>query len=201
MVSEIRLGACVQELLENHWGFDAVDLGFPSIAACRAIVLQTTAGLFGYHMSSSHLTAAARAIDFANYVHNHAQWVAGAGQMLYVICYTEKPITGYGANALSEWKAEAQVFAAALTHTGRRMGYGLSPAHGGLSSYVRVTQSVGMPIVAVAPWDDHAGYIVRAQTAPTANHSWRGQQLPRSIITAVNIPSPPLKQVNVQSLD
>lgn len=189
------------ELLENHWGFDAAQLGFPSIAACRAVVLQTPAGLFGYHMSSGHTAAAARAQDFATWLHAHGSWVAGSGLYLYCVTYTEQPVTGYGVNSLGEWKAEAQAFATALGFGGRRMGYSLSPAHGAHSSYVRVDQAVGMAAISVAPWDDHAAYITRGSQAPTVNHGWRGQQIAKPIVTAVAMPSPPLKRINLQALD
>lgn len=190
------------ELLENHWGYDPAQLGFPSIAACRAVVLQTPTGLFGYHMSSGHTAAAARAADFANYVTNHTPAAPAAGTFLFVVTYTEKPVTGYGVDSLAEWKAEALVFANALVgFAGRRMGYSLSPANGAHSSYVRFLHNVGMAEIKTAAWDDHAAYIVRGNQGPAANHGWRGQQLPRDLITAVNIPGATLKKANPQMLD
>lgn len=33
----------------NHVGFDREALGFPSVLGCQAVVLQTRAGLFGFH--------------------------------------------------------------------------------------------------------------------------------------------------------
>ncbi|KPF79321.1 hypothetical protein IP88_02135 [alpha proteobacterium AAP81b] len=191
------------ELSEHHLGYDAAQLGFPSIAACRAIVLQTPTGLFGVHVASAHTNAAARAAEFAQFVTNHTPTAPAAATYLFVVAYTEKPITGYDeGRMLTQWKAEAKAFADALVgFTGRRMGYSLSPANGAMSSYVRYTHNVGMATIETAAWDDHAAYLVRGSHTPTANWTWRGQQVPRNIITAVNIPGGSLKRVNPQSLD
>ena len=39
-------------LAENQYGFSTTSLGFPSISACRAIVYQTSRGLYGFHQAS-----------------------------------------------------------------------------------------------------------------------------------------------------
>ncbi len=190
------------ELLENHWAFDPLQIGFPSIAACRAIVLQTPTGLYGFHMSSSFKDAAARALDFRNFVIGHSPTAPGQGTFLFVTAYTEKPVTGYDTTALADWKAEARTFADALTgFAGRRMGYSLSPATGANSSYVRYEHNVGMATIKVAPWNDQAPYIVKGDQGPSATHGWRGQQIVKRIVTAVNIPATDLKKANPQMLD
>jgi hypothetical protein len=40
-------------LCEREIGFDAAEIGFPSILGCRAIVLVTSGGLFGYHLNGN----------------------------------------------------------------------------------------------------------------------------------------------------
>lgn len=40
-------------LLEREIGFDAAQVGFPSVAACRAIVAVTPVGLCGYHLNGA----------------------------------------------------------------------------------------------------------------------------------------------------
>jgi hypothetical protein len=40
-------------LSEREIGYDAVAIGFPSVQGCRAIVLVTAAGLFGYHLNGT----------------------------------------------------------------------------------------------------------------------------------------------------
>jgi hypothetical protein len=40
-------------LSERQIGFDADEIGFPSVGGCRAVVLVTAGGLFGYHLNGS----------------------------------------------------------------------------------------------------------------------------------------------------
>ena len=40
-------------LCEREIGFDAAEIGFPSILGCRAIVIVTSGGLFGYHLNGN----------------------------------------------------------------------------------------------------------------------------------------------------
>lgn len=40
-------------LCEREIGFDAGQIGFPSVSGCRAIVLVTSGGLFGYHLNGN----------------------------------------------------------------------------------------------------------------------------------------------------
>src|SRR5690554_6151511 len=56
-------------LCEREIGFDAVEIGFPSVMGCRAIVLVTAGGLFGYHLNGN-LNAMKQAA-FVNFVTAH----------------------------------------------------------------------------------------------------------------------------------
>lgn len=58
-------------LCEREIGFDAVEIGFPSVMGCRAIVLVTAGGLFGYHLNGA-LNPAKQAA-FVNFVNGHVQ--------------------------------------------------------------------------------------------------------------------------------
>lgn len=175
-------------LAEHQFGFDAAQLGFPSIAACRAIVYQTVAGLYGYHMYYGYNAAnnAVRAADFANFINTHnGGGGVPAGQYLFVVTYTEMPVTGYSANSLTDWQAEAANFAAALGFVGRRMGVSLSPKTGALSSYVQFDQAVGMAKISAAPWVDDPLLYVKAVQPPAPDFGWNGQQVPKSCYTAI----------------
>lgn len=67
-------------LCEREIGFDAAEIGFPSVMGCRAIVLVTGGGLFGYHLNGT-LNPGKRAA-FVNFVNGHVQGVT-AKRMLY----------------------------------------------------------------------------------------------------------------------
>ncbi len=64
---------------EREIGFDAVEIGFPSILGCRAIVVVTAGGLFGYHLNGNLSTLKKNA--FVNFITGHLQGNAPA--MLY----------------------------------------------------------------------------------------------------------------------
>lgn len=64
---------------EREIGFHATDIGFPSILGCRAVVLVTGSGLFGFHLNGALSTAKLNA--FVNFITQH---VHGNGRrMLY----------------------------------------------------------------------------------------------------------------------
>ena len=52
-------------LSEREIGFDAVEIGFPAGLGCRAIVLVTSGGLFGYHLNGNlNLTKKTALVNF-----------------------------------------------------------------------------------------------------------------------------------------
>lgn len=189
------------ELSENQWGYDASTLGFPSISACRAIVLKTTAGLFGFHMYFSHDSAANRAKNFSDFVHNHPQWTAGCAQQLYVVTYIADK-TGYSAGQeMAQWKAEAKTFADELAPGIRRMGFGLTAADAPSSAYFKVTDAQGLANLQIARWHDHSEYVSKGLATPDANYGGITLKKPTQGITAVSIPSANLKTRRWQALD
>ena len=60
-------------LCEREIGFDAAEIGFPSVLGCRAIVLVTNSGLFGYHLNGNLSLAKRTAlVNFiTTHVHGH----------------------------------------------------------------------------------------------------------------------------------
>jgi hypothetical protein len=58
-------------LCEREIGFDAAEIGFPAVLGCRAIVLVTSGGLFGYHLNGNLNLAKKSA--FVNFITQHAQ--------------------------------------------------------------------------------------------------------------------------------
>lgn len=72
-------------LAENQYGFSKAALGFPSISACRAIVYQTTEGLFGFHQASGAMPDKFERFGkkFAGFVKQHPKG-SGAGLNMYI---------------------------------------------------------------------------------------------------------------------
>jgi hypothetical protein len=56
---------------EREIGFDTNQIGFPSIGGCRAIVLVTGGGIFGFHLSGTLNQVKKDA--FTNFIQTHAQ--------------------------------------------------------------------------------------------------------------------------------
>ena len=56
-------------LCEHEIGFDAAEIGFPSVLGCRAIVLVTSGGLFGYHLAGNLSTTKKNV--FLNFINTH----------------------------------------------------------------------------------------------------------------------------------
>lgn len=70
----------VIQLCEREIGFDAAEMGFPSIDGCRAIVLVTAGGLFGVHLNGKLTDQKQTA--FVNFIAGHVQG-ATAKRALY----------------------------------------------------------------------------------------------------------------------
>lgn len=69
-------------LCEREIGFDPTAVGFPSINGCRAVVLVTGGGLFGFHLNGS--LSAGKRTAFSQFVSNH---INGAPKNnLYAAC-------------------------------------------------------------------------------------------------------------------
>ncbi|HEX9887500.1 MAG TPA: hypothetical protein VGA70_13470 [Longimicrobiales bacterium] len=57
-------------LCEREIGFDGTAIGFPSVLGCRAIVVVTGGGLFGFHLNGTLSTAKRNA--FVGFITTHA---------------------------------------------------------------------------------------------------------------------------------
>jgi hypothetical protein len=93
-------------LCEREIGFDAAEIGFPSVHGCRAIVLVTGGGLFGYHLNGNLNPGKKSA--FVNFVAGHAQ---GGSQKMGLYAAS----TGGG---LKQDHDELKDVAGTLGHTG-----------------------------------------------------------------------------------
>ncbi|EMZ7034348.1 hypothetical protein ABE276_002382 [Salmonella enterica] len=71
-------------LCEREIGFDATEIGFPSVMGCRAIVLVTAGGLFGYHLNGT--LNAQKLTAFINFVNTHPKGRGRPRRRLYVAC-------------------------------------------------------------------------------------------------------------------
>jgi hypothetical protein len=100
---------------EREIGFDAVEIGFPAVLGCRAIVLVTNSGLFGYHLNGN--LNLAKKTAFVNFITAHAN---GHGRRCL-----------YAASAgpgLAPDHAELRDIAATLGYAGPIYWASLSPA-------------------------------------------------------------------------
>jgi len=151
----------VQYLGEKEFGYDKDRLGFPSISACRAIVFQTTTGLFGYHNAGNNYpergdwTRAAE--QFAGYVVRHPE--NGAGVRLFVVTRVGNggayfQLKGSKRTNHDMWVEEAKTFAKALQfNVGPIVGFDLSTVAKSNSSYVEFRRVFTQCLVIVKDWD------------------------------------------------
>jgi hypothetical protein len=147
-------------LVEHEVGFDANSIGFPSIDACRAILLVTGGGLFGYHLAGGTLTDSKRD-GFANFI------VRG-GAVAQRTLYLAAKINGGGNfQSQQEFWAEIRNLATNLNFTGPIFAADLSSF--GASAYVRF-DNVGNTtcIIAARSWDK-AVDGAKANTIPNDN--------------------------------
>ncbi len=116
-------------LVEHEVGFDANSVGFPSIDACRAILLVTGGGLFGYHLAGGTLTDSKRD-GFANFI-------TRGGAVDQRALYLAAKINGGGNfQSQNEFWAEIRNLAKKLKFTGPIYAADLSSFAVG-SAYVR----------------------------------------------------------------
>jgi hypothetical protein len=170
---------------EHEFGFSNDRLGFPSIKACRAIVYQTSNGLFGFHNygGSAPNQWDGRAQEFASFVTGHPLGNT-PGFNLYVTTFAAEG-SGYG--SLAEWKGEAKAFAKALKYKGTRSGFNLSNTYKNVSAYVEYRRVGSVCIIMADAWNDDPGVNARP-TAAIANpqdHQFRPGPKPRPVYTSV----------------
>lgn len=66
-------------LCEREIGYDPQAIGFPSIDGCRAVVVLTAAGMFGFHLNGTLSTA--KKNKFVQFISRHQR--GGAGTAIY----------------------------------------------------------------------------------------------------------------------
>lgn len=103
-------------LLMNECGFDADTVGFPSLQGCAGVVLQTTTGLFGWHIFGAVPTRdlAVMAPQFGSMIDNHPN--KGTPVKLYCARFRRfRPGNG--------WREELEAIATGIGYTGKCGGY------------------------------------------------------------------------------
>ena len=66
-------------LCEREIGYDAQCIGFPSIGGCRAVVVLTAGGMFGFHLNGS--LSPQKKNKFAQFISTHLR--GGTGTAIY----------------------------------------------------------------------------------------------------------------------
>jgi len=132
---------------EREIGFDAAEMRFPSIGGCRAIVLVTGGGLFGFHLSGTR--NAQKMNSFSQFIQGHAQ--GNPKRNLYIA-------SRVGGNSqhtnAEECYAEIKDFAQALGFEGAMYWADLSSV-GGASAYVEFKSVQNHTcIITARTWND-----------------------------------------------
>jgi len=122
-------------LKEHEFGFHPTVLGFPSIDACRAVVVQTANGLFGWHQASGAYADRFNTYGnkFGSYIRGH-RLASSVGLTMYVVThvgvrggYGGAPGTAAGnAQQGREHLAEIAAYAQAIGFKGTLRSYDLS---------------------------------------------------------------------------
>lgn len=141
-------------LCEREIGFDAAEVGFPSVDGCRAVVVVTAGGLFGFHLNGT-LTAAKRTA-FVTFLTQHVQGT--------VIRRVYAASAGVGLE-LAQAQQELRDLATDLNYTGTLYWASLPP---GGSSYVHY-QDINHTSCSITarPWSD-ANDAIPANRGPYA---------------------------------
>lgn len=150
-------------LAENEYGFSPTALGFPSISACRAIVYQTSDGLFGFHQACGAFPDrfAEFGEKFAAFVRGHPEGrdigLSSIGMNMYVV--SKLGMGGsysIGDAGAREHRAELKAFAGALGFKGNARSYDLSskwPGQPGV--YVEFVVHAATCLIYANPWIEH----------------------------------------------
>lgn len=105
---------------ERQIGFDLNVIGFPNLGDCLGVVLQTTAGLYGFHVFG---LGGQMNSTFASYVSTHTSMSGAAMTHLYGACYHPNR---YGGKNSPKWQAEMAKLATDLGYRGPVTGCDLS---------------------------------------------------------------------------
>ena len=161
-------------LMEHEIAFDSTSLGFPSIQGCHAIVYQTPAGIYGYHVAggSGSNRWPSNARHFAQFVRTHGGLV-GRGSRLYGVTYIGNNQRGYSAPAKTNWKNELVAFATALAYTGKISGYDLDKTLAqGTSAYVEYIVNGNKCDISIEEW---TGPVKPVRTANVNKQDHKGK--------------------------
>lgn len=144
---------------ERQVGFHTGILGFPSIDGCHALVLQTTAGLYGMHIVGGERGPKdadrgweTRAEGFANFVRDH--FLTSEPVHLFGTCFRTTK-RGYEDPQLDNWKKEMKAHAKALGYRGPISGFDLAKAQNwpnNDSAYVEYRKVFDKCYIAYKPW-------------------------------------------------
>ena len=129
-------------LCEREIGYDPKCIGFPSIGGCRAVVVVTAGGIFGFHLNGS--LNSGKKDKFSQFISGHNR--GGAATAIYVACKEARS----GRDV-----AEIKEIATAIGYTGDINWADLSSIEAG-SAYVEIRLVPGNNtcIVAARAWDD-----------------------------------------------
>ncbi|MBR0679859.1 hypothetical protein GXW74_05125 [Roseomonas eburnea] len=145
---------------EYEFGFSTTRIGFPSISACRAILYQTTTGLFGFHQATGYgpMKIDRDAKKFANFVNGHSAGV-GTGLNLYVGAKLGAGGTySMGMPGMQEFVAEIGAIAGELRFDGPARCYDLSYGRPGAQGvFVEFGVNGGACDMMVNDWIEHHG--------------------------------------------
>jgi hypothetical protein len=140
-------------LCEREIGFDAVEIGFPAVLGCRAIVLVTGGGLFGYHLNGN--LSLSKKTAFVNFISQHLQ--GNARKALYAAS------AGTG---LKQDHDELKDIAGTLGYTGP-VYWGSLPAAGSVYAHLQDIHHNTCTITSRA-WSDPADNIPANKAAYVA---------------------------------
>lgn len=147
-------------LMEHEMGFDANELGFPSIMGCHAVVYQTSAGLYGFHIAggSGNDQWMENANVFCQFVNGHGG-LAHPATRLYGASFVGNNARGYSLPAKQNWIGELTAIANALNYNGKISGYDLYKLLKDQSSsaYVEYRVNGSKCDLHVRKWGQHEG--------------------------------------------
>jgi hypothetical protein len=136
------------QLSEREIGYDLSNIGFPSIGACRGIVLVTAGGLFGLPLNGT--STPQKEQNFVQFVAGHPQGGAAAKRNLYIASRVGGDSQHRNA---AECYAEIKGYAAALGYRGSIYWADLSSLGGSAYVYFDSVQN-NTCVVSTRPWND-----------------------------------------------
>jgi hypothetical protein len=185
-------------LKEHEFGFHSSTLGFPSIDACRAVVLHTANGLFGWHQAGGAYADRLNTYGnkFASYIRAHRQALA-PHRGLYVV--THVGVRGqYGggggtvagnAQSAMEHLREIGAYAQAIGYTGKIRSFDLSHKWPNGSCYVEFVANGSTCDVYATNWSTNGHETANYDASRGADHqNGHGSSFvsPQRMFTKVN---------------